>query len=308
MDAVHESLVLLKNNGTIPVQASSLEYIVLVGEKIIDINQLAKHEMFLNYNNIGMQSGGWTARWQGFEGNPVWQGDNKKNSNASSIMDGLKNLNQKFNLVYPNYTTFTDTTKIAIEREKYLESLRALRKNMTAKNTLILSVVGESPYAEMVGDVNIPYCQNQSVFGGDGCLWWQNPYSPNLQPKTLEVTFNDFERKVVDRIKEQDKNIPIVSVLLSGRPMIINDILNESAAFVSAFLPGTSGGQGIIDSIFGSYTFRPNGSSSGANTLSFDWPKSMDSLKNFPYYGADGEIPTIPDALFKVGYGLSSVK
>jgi beta-glucosidase len=100
----------------------------------------------------------------------------------------------------------------------------------------------------------------------------------------------------------------MVSVLLSGRPMIVNDLLNESSAFISAFLPGTSGGQGIVDAIFGSYIFRPNGASSGANTLSFDWPRSMESLKSFPYYGADGEIPTISDPLFKVGYGLSSVK
>lgn len=132
-----------------------------------------------------MQNGGWTGRWQGFEGNPLWQGDNKKKSNASSILDGLKNLNQKFNIVHPNYTTFTDTTKISIEREKYLESLKTLRKNMNAKNTLIISVVGESPYAEMVGDVNIPYCQNHSVFAGDGCIWWPSTYSPPIQPKTL---------------------------------------------------------------------------------------------------------------------------
>ena len=185
LDAVHESLVLLKNENVIPMKASSIEYIVLVGEKIININNLAKHELFLNYDNIGMQSGGWTGRWQGFEGNPLWQGENKKNSNASSIVDGLKNVNPKFNLVHPNYTTFTDTTKIAIEREKYLESLKTLRKNMTAKNTLILSVVGESPYAEMVGDINIPYCQNHSIYGGDGCLWWPSTYSPPIQSKTL---------------------------------------------------------------------------------------------------------------------------
>jgi len=43
----------------------------------------------------------------------------------------------------------------------------------------------------------------------------------------------------------------MVTVLLSGRPMIINRILNESSAFISAFLPGTSGGQGIVDSMFG---------------------------------------------------------
>lgn len=81
---------------------------------------MAKNELFLSYDNIGMQAGGWSSRWQGFEGNPIWSGDNKKNSNASSIVDGLKGLNQKFNMVYPNYTTFTDTTEIAIEREKYL--------------------------------------------------------------------------------------------------------------------------------------------------------------------------------------------
>jgi beta-glucosidase len=179
---------------------------------------------------------------------------------------------------------------------------------MTSKNTLILSVVGESPYAEMVGDVNIPYCQNQSVFGGDGCIWWPSTYSPDIQPHTLEVNLNEFEKNVVTHIRDQDKNIPMVTVLLSGRPMIINDLMNESSAFISAFLPGTSGGQGIVDSIFGSYVFRPNGSNSKANTLSFDWPKTMDSLKNFPYYAADGLIPTIPDPLFKVGYGLSSVK
>ena len=88
--------------------------------------------------------------------------------------------------------------------------------------------------------------------------------------------------------------------------MIINDILTESSAFISAFLPGTSGGQGIVDGIFGGYVFRPNGAKDGANSLSFDWPKDMDQLKEFPYYAADGEIPKISDPLFKVGYGLST--
>lgn len=89
--------------------------------------------------------------------------------------------------------------------------------------------------------------------------------------------------------------------------MIINSILDESTAFISAFLPGTSGGQGIVDAITGKYVFRKNGSGDRTNSLSFDWPKSMDQLRNFPYYGADGQIPQISDPLFKVGYGLSTV-
>jgi beta-glucosidase len=45
-----------------------------------------------------MQSGGWSVRWQGFEGNDFWTGNNKVSSNASSILDGLKNLQSKNNV------------------------------------------------------------------------------------------------------------------------------------------------------------------------------------------------------------------
>lgn len=67
----------------------------MVGEKIININNLAKNQLFLNYDNIGMQSGGWSLRWQGFEGNTQWTGANKVASNASSILDALVGLKQK---------------------------------------------------------------------------------------------------------------------------------------------------------------------------------------------------------------------
>jgi hypothetical protein len=43
-------------------------------------------------------------------------------------------------------------------------------------------------------------------------------------------------------------------------------------------LPGTSGGQGIADAIFGDYVFRPNGQTDRVNSLSFNWPKSMEQL------------------------------
>lgn len=57
--------------------------------------------------------------------------------------------------------------------------------------------------------------------------------------------------------------------------MLIDDILNQSSAVISAFLPGTSGGQGIIDAVTGKYVMRPNGQSDTKNSLSFDWPKTM---------------------------------
>ena len=66
----------------------------------------------------------------------------------------------------------------------------------------------------------------------------------------------------------------MVTVLLAGRPMFIDKILSDSTAVLHAFLPGTSGGQGIVDAITGSYILRPNGQSDNRNSLSFDWPKT----------------------------------
>jgi hypothetical protein len=58
---------------------------------------------------------------------------------------------------------------------------------------------------------------------------------------------------------------------------------------VQAFLPGTSGGQGIVDALTGVYNFRPNGQNDQRNTLSFNWPKNtvniiliLESISSFP--------------------------
>jgi len=82
--------------------------------------------------------------------------------------------------------------------------------------------------------------------------------------------------------------IPVVTILISGRPMILGDVLDKSDALVAAWLPGTEG-QGVADVLFGD--FKPTGK------LSFSWPRAMAQLPlnmNSPNY----------DPLFKYGYGL----
>lgn len=73
--AVHESLVLLKNDQALPMKKDNLEYIVLVGERSVTVGD--QERLYQSFNNIGMQCGGWSLRWQGFEGNGLWEGTNK---------------------------------------------------------------------------------------------------------------------------------------------------------------------------------------------------------------------------------------
>ena len=63
--------------------------------------------------------------------------------------------------------------------------------------------------------------------------------------------------------------------------MIIENVLATSTAVVSAWLPGTAGGDGIVDSLTGKYLFKPKGASDRRNTLAFDWPKTQVNLLLF---------------------------
>jgi beta-glucosidase len=83
--------------------------------------------------------------------------------------------------------------------------------------------------------------------------------------------------------------VPIAVVLISGRPLIVNEVLNGADAFVAAWLPGTEG-QGIADVLFGDY--KP------AGKLSYSWPRSIDQL---PLNGNSANYTP----LFRVGYGLT---
>ncbi len=122
--------------------------------------------------------------------------------------------------------------------------------------TFAIAVVGETPYAEGRGDRE----------------------DLSLSPEDMSVIMN-----------LKSAQVPIVVVLVSGRPMIVNEALAQSDAFVAAWLPGTEG-QGVADVLFGDY--KPTGK------LSCSWPRSMSQI---PINIGDANY----DPLFKYGYGLS---
>jgi beta-glucosidase len=86
--------------------------------------------------------------------------------------------------------------------------------------------------------------------------------------------------------------MPVVAVLFSGRPLILEPILDDVDALIAAWLPGTEG-DGIADVLFGVY--NPTGK------LSVTWPRSMAQVPI--NVGPNGAMPQ--GALFDYGFGLS---
>lgn len=116
-------------------------------------------------------------------------------------------------------------------------------------------VVAERPYAEMQGDT-----KNLNLPSADAALM----------------------------AKVKVAGVPVVTILLSGRPMILGSTLDTTDALVAAWVPGTEG-QGVADVLFGAY--QPTGK------LPRNWPRSNDQLSG---------PPTVADnPLFPRGFGLT---
>lgn len=125
-------------------------------------------------------------------------------------------------------------------------------------------VFGENPYAEADGD--------------RGTLQYQPGSHLDLQ--------------LLQTLKNQ--GIPIVSIFLSGRPLIINRELEASDAFVAAWLPGSEGA-GIADVIFKNSQGEINYDFVGK--LGFSWPKYLEQTNL-------NRHDELYQALFPYGFGL----
>jgi beta-glucosidase len=212
--AVRESLVLLKNNGVLPIKPNAT--VLIAGD---------------GADNIAMQAGGWTLSWQGADNGP------NDFPGATSIYEGLK-------------------AEIDAAGGQAL-----LGPDGTApqKVDVAILVFGETPYAEFMGDQS------------DVALHHDNAES-------LEI---------IKKLKAQ--GIPVVAVMLSGRPLYVNPQINAADAFVEAWLPGSEG-EGVADVLTGKNDF--------IGKLSFSWPKRPDQT---PLNIGDATY----DPQFAYGFGLS---
>ena len=79
-----------------------------------------------------------------------------------------------------------------------------------------------------------------------------------------------------------------VTVLISGRPLVVTREIESSDAFVAAWLLGSEG-EGVADALFGDYNPRGN--------WAISWPATTGQI---PIHKGDNQKP-----LFDYGFGLS---
>ena len=135
-----------------------------------------------------------------------------------------------------------------------------------AQFDVVVAILGETPYAEGFGDVAASRGLSHSQH----------------YPEDLAVL-----KKVANKGK------PVVTLLLSGRAVYANDLLNLSDSFVAAWLPGSEG-KGVADVLFHNAQGKVVHPIKGR--LSFSWPAKA-CMTTLVTTGGN-------ETLFKYGYGL----
>lgn len=169
-------------------------------------------------DDLGNQCGGWTIQWQGQSG---------------EITVG---------------TTVLEAVQAAVSEST--EVTFAADGSGAEGADLVIAVIGETPYSEMMGD-------------------------------RADLNLDEADRAAVATAAAS--GAPVVTVVISGRPMILGDVLEQSAAVVAAWLPGTEGA-GVTDVLFGDVP--------ATGRLAFTWPASMDQVG--VHQGDEGYAPLFP--------------
>ncbi|MEU8629350.1 glycoside hydrolase family 3 N-terminal domain-containing protein [Streptomyces sp. NPDC048669] len=157
-----------------------------------------------NADDIGNQAGGWTVSWQGSSGDIT---------PGTTILSAMKK----------------DAASVTYSKDA---------SAATDGYDVGVVVVGETPYAEGVGDV------------GNG--------------HDLELSAAD--KAAVDKVCAAMK---CAVLIVSGRPQLIGDRLDGIDALVASWLPGTEG-DGVADVLYGKRAFT--------GQLPVTWPKSESQL------------------------------
>ncbi|WP_306188261.1 glycoside hydrolase family 3 N-terminal domain-containing protein [Streptomyces sp. MK5] len=157
-----------------------------------------------NADDLGNQTGGWTLTWQGESGT---------HTQGTTILEGMRNAGG--DVTYSKDASApTDGYDVGVV------------------------VVGETPYAEGVGDVG----------NGHG------------------LRLSAADQAAVDKVCAAMK---CAVLIVSGRPQLIGDRLGKIDALVASWLPGTEGA-GVADVLYGRRPFT--------GQLPVTWPKSEQQL------------------------------
>ena len=196
----------------------------------------------------------------------TWQGTDSQyqhNPNHPTILEELRGNNAWQGIKFGKITHLQggDINKLLSKKQK---------KEISSTPSVAIFCLGEKPGTEIPGNIN-----------------------------DLEAEIDPNDRAIFEYFKS--KNVPIILILVTGRPRIVTEITNASQTVIQAYLPGNSGGTAIVNVLLG--TTNPSGK------LPYTYPKFAGDIVHYDHKNAEKNDVLFGtkayDPLFDFGHGLS---
>ena len=196
----------------------------------------------------------------------TWQGTDSQyqhNPNYPTILEELRGNNAWQGIKYGKITHLYGSDVKSLITKK-------MQKEISSTPTVAIFCLGEKPGTEIPGNIN-----------------------------ALEAEIDPNDRGIYEYFKS--KNVPIVLILVTGRPRIVTEIANASQAVIQAYLPGNSGGTAIVNVLLG--TTNPSGK------LPYTYPRFTGDVVHYDHKNTEKNDILFGtkayDPLFDFGHGLS---
>ena len=214
-------------------------------------------------DDLNLLNGAWTNTWQGSDS------QYRHNPQYPTIWEALLKYRAAGKIEPSAEKGLQYYANALSNKTRTAKQLKTLKKLLTP-NVVAIFCIGETPGTEIPGNID-----------------------------DLAAEINAGDKQLFDFFVQNQ--VPVVLVLATGRPRIITEYANKSAAILQAYLPGNEGGTAIAKIIYGAT--NPSGK------LPYTYPRFAGDVvhydhksteKNDKLFGTNAYQP-----LFDFGHGLS---
>ncbi|MBN2719259.1 MAG: glycoside hydrolase family 3 C-terminal domain-containing protein [Deltaproteobacteria bacterium] len=214
LELARSAIVLLQNDGTLPLSLTALSSIAVVGP---------------NADDPDAQLGDWA----GASGQVAWLMDGHPRGSITTVLDGMRQYeSESLKIQYAKGANIVD-----VDRDRYgYFNAGALVVGSTGIAADDDAMRVDAVAAANRCDVTVAVVGDHFALAGENC-----------STATLELQGGQIQ--LLEALVQTRK--PLIVVLINTKPCVLPKCIYDAAAIIEAFNPGMEGGRAIAETIFG---------------------------------------------------------
>ena len=214
LELARKSVVLLQNDGTLPLSKSRISSVAVVGP---------------NADDPDAQLGDWA----GASGQVAWLADGHPRECVTTVLDGMRRYESESLKIH--YAKGADIVVIDRDKYGYFDTgalVEGASQLAVANGEMCNAAVANATKC----DVTVAVVGDHFALAGENC-------------STATLALQGGQIDLLEKLSQTGK--PLVVVLVNTKPNVLPSCIHDAAAIIEVFNPGMEGGRAVAETIFG---------------------------------------------------------